>query len=326
MRLAFWQAQDRRSITTGPRWLWRGPLIAPLRQADLSAPTAEMIARRRTAGVPPAALFDAAGPRRHRLPRWATLRNAACWAAAAIGLAVMAVICARAAKDPIQVGAAAGWSAAGCGAVAIALALVSAWARRDPLKLTAAQVREIAAARRVLDWNPLAGAGLITAAGAYLMEGITVCGQLQDNPAWALPGVEVLRWRFDPDEEVFQIARAAHRLDRHETNAAGIAERVSVTGIARTVIRQERHHLTEALLSRLTVLHRCVATLSDLEQQARRTTAAAADPAPTIALFGATAENELAAETLASLNTDLLAIVEGYHDIGLSLAPPATGF
>jgi hypothetical protein len=324
MRLAFWQAQDRRSISTGPSWLWRGNLLAPLRQADLSAPTAEMIARRRTAGVPRGALFYAAGPRQLCLPRWATLRSAARWAAAATGLGVIAVVCSRFTGDRIQVGVAAAWAGAGCVAVAAALGCAAAWGRRDPLKLTAAQRREIAAARRVLKWNPLAGDGPIAASAAYLLEGISVCDQLQASSAWALPGVDILRARVDPDEEIFQIARAAHSLDRLETDAAALAAHMQITGLAQAAIRHERHHLTDALLTRLTVLHRCVATLSDLEQRARNVAVDALDSAPVAALCGSTAENELAAVALADLNSDLTAIDEAYHDIGLLPASRAT--
>ncbi|MGJ6127352.1 hypothetical protein QN239_32760 [Mycolicibacterium sp. Y3] len=315
MRLAFWQAQDRRSITNGPKWLWRGTHVAPLRLADLSATTAELIARRRVAGMPAAALFGAAGPRQSRLPRWATPRSAAYWGIAAALLALVGFVCARATDDRARVGVLAGWGALACIVAALIIAGLLAWALRDPLRLNPAQRREVNAARRFLDWNPLDGHGPITTGGAYLLEGISVVGELTDSPAWALPGVDVLRARFDADEEIFQIARAAYSLDVHDDNTAQLAEMVTLTGIARTTVRAERRFLTNALLDRLTVLHRCVATLDDVEQRARLLRTDTVDTGDS-SLFVAGAENELAAAALSDLNTDLLAMVEGYGEVG----------
>ncbi|BBN50797.1 hypothetical protein [Mycobacterium avium] len=314
MRVAFWHAQDRRSITAGPNWLWRGRLIAPLRLADLSASTGELIARRRSTGMPSGALFGAPGPRQARLPRWVTTRRAAYWVIAAALLALAGLVCARAADDRARVGVIAGWGALGCASVALIMAGLLVWSLRDPLRLTPAQCREVNAARRVLDWNPLAGAGKITRGGAYLLEGIAVVSELVNSPAWALPGVDVLRSRFDSDEEIFQIARAAHSLDVHEAATAQRAQLVTLTDVAKDAVRAERHHLTDALLGRLMVLHRCVATLDDVQQRARRVSAETID-VDDRALFGAAAENELAAAALRDLNSDLLAMADGYDQV-----------
>lgn len=311
MRLAFWQAQDRRSITTGPNWLWRGKHVAPLRLADLSDSTGELIARRRSAGMTAAALFGVAGPRQGRLPRWATSRSAVYWVISAALLALVALVCARSDDDRARVGAYAGWAALGCLAVAVSVAGLLVWSQRDPLRLTEAQHREVDAARRVLHWNPLAGEGPVTAGGAYLLEGISVVAALVNSPAWGLPGVEVLRGRFDADEEIFQIARAAYSLDLHDDKTAELAQLVTLTGIARTAVRAERRYLTDALLNRLLALHRCVATLDGVQQRARRQAADAIETSDS-ALFAAAAENDLAAAALDDLNTDLLGMVDGY--------------
>lgn len=317
MRLAFWQAQDRRSITTGPGWMWRGQHVAPLRQSDLSSDTAELIARRRAAGTPTAALFAATGPRHRWLPRWASMRAAASWALAALGLALVALVCARAADDRAGIGVAAGWGAAACAAVALGVFGLAFWARHDPLNLSAAQLDEVDAARRVLDWNPLAGAGPVTPGGGYLLEGIAVVADLIDSPGWVLPGVDILRLRFDPDEEIFQIARAAFCLDEHEANAAAMVQ-YGVSKYADTVLRSERRYLTEALLGRLMVLHRCLATVNELQQRHEQATATVDTGDDSRALFGAVVENELAAVALDDLNTDLLAMAEAYENIGAS--------
>jgi hypothetical protein len=318
MRLAFWQAQDRRSITTGPGWLWRGQHVAPLRQSDLSADTAKLIARRRAAGTPVAALFDPTGPRRRRLPKWASTRTAVCWAVGAVTFALVALVCARSADDRAQIGAVADWGAAACAVVALLVLGLAVWMRRDPLALTAAQVDEVAAARRILDWNPLAGAGPITPGGGYLLEGIAAVEDLIDSPGWALPGVDVLRLRFDPDEEIFQIARAAYCLDAHDSSVEAIEETVEVSGHASTMLRSERRYLTDALLGRLMVLHRCVATMNDLQERHQQAIAPADTGDASRTLFGAVAENELAAAALDDLNTDLLAMAQAYENVGAS--------
>ncbi|MBY6388904.1 hypothetical protein HG717_34105 [Rhodococcus erythropolis] len=318
MRLAFWQAQDRRSITTGPNWLWRGQHVAPLRQSDLSAGTAELIARRRTAGTPTAALFDPSGPRRRRLPRWASMRAAACWAVAATAWALVAMISARATDDRAGIGTVAGWGALLCAGAALAVFGLALWARRDPLNLNAAQIDEVDAARRVLEWNPLAGAGPITPGGGYLLEGIAVVQDLMASPGWALPGADVVRLRFDPDEEIFQIARAAYCLDAHDSGSAALGQPFVVTGLGNAVLRTERRFLTEALLGRLIVLHRCVSTLSELQQRRDQVTSTADSSVPGGALFTAVVENELAAAALNDLNTDLLAMTNAYENIGAS--------
>lgn len=314
MRLAFWQAQDRRSITSGPSWLWRGQYTGPLRQADLSAPTGEVIAQRRRAGIPGAALFATAGPRRYRLPRWASPRSATYWATASLTLALVALICSRATDDQAGLGALAGWSAAACAIAALSVAGMATWAHRDPLRLSTAQVREVRAARRVLEWNPLAGAGPITAGGAHLLEGLAVIADLEASSAWTLPGVDLLRWRFDPDEETFQIARAAYHLDLHETESAAQAQRAPLESSAGAVAGATRRQLTDALLDRLLALHRCVAALGEVQRRAQQASTAH-DESATGDFFGAAAENELAADALSELNTDLLVVAEAYDDV-----------
>ena len=322
MRLAFWQAQDRRSITTGPGWLWRGRHLAPLRQADLSGSTGSLIARRAAAGMAPATLYGQAGPRQHRLPRWVTRRSTATWAAASVLLALVAFLCAGAADDRAGIGALAGWGAAGCAVVALLHGVLLWWVRRDPLNLSAAQAVEVNASQRALDWNPLAGAGAISAGGAFLLEGIAIVTELDQSRAWKLPGLDVVRSRFDADEEIFQIARAAFSLDEHEANSVKLKQLTEPIGYANAMLRSERRHLTEALLGRLLVLHRCMATLESLQLRAQQANAGGAESAGS-EFFTAAAENELAAASLDELNTDLLVISEVYGEVGAAVGFPS---
>lgn len=308
MRLAFWRAQDRRSVAEGPEWLWRGPCLAPLRRADLTAATAAVIERRAAVGVPPEMLFEQAGPRRRRLPRWAAARTAARWGAGAAGAAAVAVIATTTAGDRIGIGPVAAGAAVAAAAIATLVTAVLAWARRDPLALTPAQAREVGAARRELNWNPLAGTGPVGSAAAYLMEGIEVCRRLQASSGWGLPAAERLRWLIDPNEEVFQIARAAHALECCMGATSPLAPD-----------KQQWQLLEEALLQRLSVLYRCVENLDELVESDRRATATstANEDQRWMALATAIVENELAAGPLAAVSADLHAAGDAYRSLPL---------
>lgn len=300
IRLAFWQAQGRRSIRTGPTWLWRGQYTRPYRESDLSVPTAAKMRRRAAHGH----LLIAAGPRELRLRPWVSVRAISGWAVAGIVLACIGVIGSRTADHHTQFTSVAGWTAIGCLAIAATLTTVLAWARRDPLRLNAREVFEVTAAQRVLDWNPLAGDGVVSVGGAHVLEGIAICQQLQACPAWMLPGIEALSWRFDADEEIFQIACAAQTLDEAEAAPADIG--------------QQHHELRDALLTRLMALHRCHDTLVELDTRSRAA-GIVIDPADEIRkeLHISAAENELAAHALARLNAELTAHAQGYAALEL---------
>ncbi|EHB48741.1 hypothetical protein MycrhDRAFT_5582 [Mycolicibacterium rhodesiae JS60] len=315
MQLAFWQAQDRRSVTTGPPWLWRGNLVAPMRASDVSAAAADKVRARAAAGVPEGQRFDVPGPRQNLLPRWATARSAAGWAAVAAVLAVVAAWCAHARDDRIRIGEIVGWAGAASATVAVLIAALVVWGARDPLRLTAAEDIEIAQARRTLTWNPLAHGKKITPGAAYALEGIAVCERLRVSPAWTLPGVDILSWRFDADEEIFQIAKAAHALEERDRRQASLREQ-GIAAAADTALIKERKQLTDALLQRLTALHLCLDTLTEIEQRARSVGRVEDVDAPSwTAGFTAVAENELAAEALAQLDSDLDAMVEAYRSL-----------
>ncbi|MDA0250747.1 MAG: hypothetical protein O2892_07815 [Actinomycetota bacterium] len=297
MQVAFWKAQDRRSITTGPAWLWRGPLVGPRRTTDLDPPTARKIVARRAAGMPAAAVYGTAGPRRRRLPRAVSPVRAAVWI---LGAGLAAAMAVHSSSGHPRAAAVFSGLAAACALVGSAAAALEIWARRDPLNLNAAEASEIAARRREIIWNPLAGAGAISAAGAYMLEALDTCTQLREHPAWQLPGTEPLRWQIDLDEEIFQIARAAAALDQCETSTP------NADGLSGQSYRQ----LTAALLERLVALHRCLHTLSELS----RTAAAPPGECDQVIheTLSAAVENELATGEWNELNADLLAHVTGY--------------
>jgi hypothetical protein len=138
--------------------------------------------------------------------------------------------------------------------------------RRDSLRLNAAELADVAAAERVVAWNPLAGTGKVSDAGAFALEGVALCEQLRSHPAWMLPGVEVMRWQFDPDEEIFQIARAGCGLDRY---AEDTALRHARGAAGDPVYSQGAAELGEVLLQRLVALQRCLATVTELDRAAR---------------------------------------------------------
>lgn len=299
MQVAFWKAKDRRSISTGPAWLWRGTFAGPRRITDLSAPTAEKITRRRAAGLPAEHLYSAAGPRRYRLPRSVSPGRAAAWITAA---AMAAAWWGHSHLEQPRMGAVFAALAAAAAVIGAGIAALDFWARRDPLRLNDAEHREIAAQRREVAWNPLAGSGELSAGGAYMLEAIDTCAQLRDHPAWQLPAAQPLRWQIDLDEEMFQIARAGAALDLYE-NVLG-------RGGADEASRRCRRQLADALLERLVALHRCLHTLSELSR------AAVADPADDAdasrAVLVAAVENELATGEWNELTADLLAHTDAY--------------
>lgn len=239
------------------------------------------------------------------------------WLAAAIGAALLSGVGAaqaNAARGQPIVGAAE-WAAAGCAAIAATIAAVVLWGRRDPLRLNACHLRDIASARRTLDWNPLAGTGKVPAPAAYLLEGIAACTALRTSQAWQLPGAEALRWRFDPDEEIFQITCAAYWMDRRGPDTQNDDRHAEYAAAdPRGVAAQaERQYLASALLDRLTALHAVLATLNTLERRARHLDSPDVnDLTITGAVCSAQAENEMAADALSQLSTDMLAYADGY--------------
>lgn len=295
MQLAFWKAKDRRSITTGPGWLWRGPAVGPRRLVDLRPATAEKIFTRRRHGMQPSAIYSPAGPRRHRIPRSVSAGRAAVWLAAAAALGGLGL---HLHTSQPRAAAVCAVLAAAAAILGVGMAAAEVWARRDPLRLSATETDDVAAAVRSIHWNPLAGSGPVSAAGAYMLEALDTCTQLRAHPAWRLPAAEPLRWQVDLDEEIFQIARAAAALDRADTGGPA------------ALSRQSARQLEDALFDRLVALHRCLHTLSDLAQAASPETAE--DDQLIRETLAAAVENELRTGEWTGLNADLLAHIDGY--------------
>jgi hypothetical protein len=299
MQVAFWKAQDRRSITTGPAWLWRGAFRAPRRTTDLSPRTAAKIIARRAAGLPTEHLYNAVGPRRHRLPRQVSLGRGMAWLAAAALAAALAAL-----SHPEHLRAAEVFSALAAVSALIGLTITAAgaWSQRDPLRLNATEQNEIAAQQREITWNPLAGTGNISSGGAHMLEALDTCTQIRDHPAWKLSAIQPLRWQIDLDEELFQIARAAAALDLYKSPPAAAA--------AAEPAGRSRQQLADALLERLVALHRCLHTLAELSRTAQR------PPTDNDEMIRATlvaaVENELAAGQWNERTADLLAHIDGY--------------
>ncbi len=298
MQLAFWKAKDRRSITTGPLWLWRGSYTGPRRLEDVPPTTAHTISRRRQQGTTdPHALYGAAGPRRLRLPTTISAARATAWLTAAAAAAALGI---HLRADQPRIAAVCAAITAGAALIAAGMFALEVWARQDPLRLNASQAAQVADSARRIDWNPLAGPGTVSTAGAYMLEALDTCAQLQQHPAWRLPATEPLRWQIDLDEEIFQIARAAAALDRF---AAGHTD----------LERQSARQLDDALFDRLVALHRCQHTLSQLSQ------AAAPEPGDDVdgigAALAAAVENEMATGAWIDRNADLLAQVAGYTQV-----------
>jgi hypothetical protein len=249
--------------------------------------------------MPARQLYCPAGPRRGRLPHWVSPTRAALAALAAAAAAAFGFLVG---PDSPRITALAAASAVGLGCAALTIAALEVWARRDPLRLTAAERADLAAGERSITWNPLEGAGSVSSGAAFALEALEVCGAIRDHPAWAIPAAEPLRWQFDPDEEVFQIARAACALDRHTAAAAAAG--------ADPLYRQSCSQLSEALLDRLVAMHRFRDSLTVLwhaHTAARVDTELAA-----VAAAQSTVESEMATAAWTDLNVDLIAHVDGY--------------
>lgn len=304
--VAFWGAADRRSIKSGPEWLWRGPLWGPVRESDLPAAVADKILRRRHT-MPREAVVSGWSPRSLRLPHWISARTAVRLTLLGMMLMIVAVICLYSRDDRLGLGVVAGWLAAATLIASVPIWAGLAWIHQDPLRLTRTDSSALQASYRMLDWNPLAGEGKPTAGGAYALEGIEACNELRDHPGWALPGLAVLRSRFDPDEEIFQIARAAMRMDQLAEYVGRNAMPPNDIGATTEIAARERSLLEDALFSRLVALRSCVNTLGRLQEHADSAAGEELPPG-----FGAVVENELASEDLNNLNGDLVAMVSAY--------------
>ena len=297
--VAFWLASDRHSVTEGPQWLWRGDFAAPLRSWDLPDTTATKITRRRHT-LPAALAEDPTVTERALRTPWATARSAAGWALAALAATAVAMISTSMSGDRVGLAAISLWAAGGAALIFATICLALAWARSDPTRLDSADAAAIGAATRRLHWNPLAGSGKITRGGAYTMEGVQAIEAIDEHPAWALPATESLHSRFDADEELFQIARGALRLDQTAADAAA---------------EQEHHLLESALLQRLVALRIFEHRLDGLYEHAQQVMSAAAGNVLSEDGCVAVVENELAAETLAGFSAEVTALRAGYDEL-----------
>lgn len=308
MRLAFWAAADKRAITTGPGWLWHGPCNGPVRDSDLPETVAAKLAARRRQ-VPAVAVLSAAiTPRSIPLAPIVNGRTVRWLWVAGLAAAASSVLMARAGAQSLH----ADWVAAAVIAAAVVATALWGWVRQDPLRLDKADQRAIAAAARTLVWNPMAGAGKVSAGGSFVLEAIQTHARLAAHHAWQIPGMAALRARFDPDEEIFQIALAGERLDRLD---AFLADGVAGDGIDAAVYGKERDELAAALLARLVAARSCIDTLDELAHRAevlgRHPDVALADHG-----FGSVIESQWATQTLAELHDALTAMASAYPTNG----------
>ncbi|SHU71897.1 Uncharacterised protein [Mycobacteroides abscessus subsp. abscessus] len=286
--LAFWAAADKRAVIEGPGWLWTGQILAPLRPSELPTPVADKLRARGRAGLPVSSALPAGdGPRHFRLPR--RLRRAGTstrWGIAAGGIGAAALLVAptlAGSGDIVTVTGAAALTAA------CTLGAIQIWDRTDPLRLTRAERQLIDQSRRSLNWRPLAGKGRIGTPAAILILGTRYVRAITASPSWSAPQLQTLRWRFDPDEELFQLATSTHRLLEleHEPTDSDEAERIE---------------LHRVLIDRLAVLATCRDALAHMQTQTLTYT-----ELPDTDAFVAAAHNELALVDLTDLAEGLIA-------------------
>lgn len=307
-RLAFWAAADKRAITTGPGWLWRGPCEGPVRDSDLPDAVAAKVAARRRRLPADMVLSASISPRSILLAPMVNGRTVRRLWVTGLAAAAASVLVARAGAQSLHVE----WIAIGVICAAVVATALRGWVRQDPLRLDKADQRAIAAVTRTVVWNPMAGAGKVSAGGSFVLEAIETHARLAAHAAWKIPAMSALHARFDPDEEVFQITLGGERLDRLDAFLAG---ETGGAGIDGAVYREERDELAAALLARLVAARSCVDALDELAHRAdvlgRQPDIALADHS-----FGSVVESHWATETLVELHEALTAMASAYPTTG----------
>jgi hypothetical protein len=312
MRLAFWVAADKRTITAGPGWLWHGPLRGPVRDSDLPELVAAKIGARRARMSADAVFCTARSPRSILLAPVSAGRTVRRLWLAAAAVAAAAVLVARAGAASLHLS----WLAAVVIAAAVVTTALWGWVRRDPLRLGSVDQGAITAVTRTLAWQPMCGAGKVSAGGAFVLEALDTHARLAAHQAWQIPAMAALHARFDPDEEIFQIATAAQRLDRLD---AFLADSAGEDGVDSAVYGAERDELATALLARLVAARSCIEALDGL---AHRAEVLGRHPDITLADhgFGSVIESHWATETLADLHEALTAMASAYPTNGSARA------
>lgn len=171
---------------------------------------------------------------------------------------------------------------------ACALAGLQIWDHTDPLRITRAERQLIAQSRRRLNWKPITGRGRIGIPAAILILGTQYVHAIVTSPAWTAPQLQTLRWQFDPEEELFQLAVSTHRLTELNQEPTDIDE-------------IERTELHRTLVDRLAVLATCRDALAHMQTQG-----STLEQLPDPDAFVSAAQNELALVDLTDWASDLL--------------------
>ncbi len=254
-------------------------------------PVAEKLRARGRAGLPVSSALSAGdGPRHFRLPlRLRRTGTSTRWGIAAAGIGAAALLVAPTLAGSGDIVTVTSTTGAVALTAACALGSIQIWDRTDPLRLTRAERQLIAQSRRSLNWKPLAGKGRIGTPAAILILGTRYVRAITASPSWSAPQLQTLRWRFDPDEELFQLATSTHRLLEleHEPTDSDEAERIE---------------LHRVLIDRLAVLATCRDALAHMQTQASIFT-----ELPDTDAFVATAHNELVLVDLTDLADGLIA-------------------
>lgn len=265
---------------------------APLRA--LPAPLEAKLANRAAAGLPPIGLDH---PRGHVWQR--VVLPSACFA----GLDAIGALVAAGAGHPIL---AIGAAVLFVPFAALAL-LAGQWARRDPLRLTTAERREIHKASRWESHQLWTGPLAHCRERALIVAALRAAQRIARSPAWRSGRLDEHRVRLDVGAELDQIDEQAYRIAtaRYSGSSGGLP----VEGPPNPAVDQA----WEAAITRVAALTAYAESLDGLARQQALELQRLGDPVRDAALMGGAARDEIALDNIAALTYFVAATFTGQN-------------
>jgi hypothetical protein len=185
--------------------------------------------------------------------------------------------------------------------------LAGQWARRDPLRLTTSERREIHRASRWESHQLWTGPLAHCRERALVVAAMRAAQRIVRSPAWRSGRLDEHRVRLDVGGELDQIDEQAYRIAsaRYSGSAGGLP----VEGPPNPVVDQA----WEAVLTRVSALTAYAESLDGLARQQALDLQRLGDPVRDAALMGGAARDEIAIEDLAALTYFIAATLPGQN-------------
>jgi hypothetical protein len=188
---------------------------------------------------------------------------------------------------------------------------IGALLRRDPRRLTAADRRAIAAARRWESHQPWTGPLASCAERGLVLAAARAAERIAGSPAWRSGRIDDARVRLDLGAELDQIDDQAFRIAQARQAAGEVAVGAVPSGGPPAVAAA-----WETTLTRVAALTAYANRISGLEQRRRADQAALGDPVGESDLLAGAARDEFAVNDLVGLTYFL-----GGGELGINLGP-----